>query len=135
MKLKEFNTETCVTPRIYNGVPCININVKVGLFRLNPEAQKLVNLQDGDQIVFLQDEEDPANWYLEKVKEKGFVLRMKETSGKGLVFNNIAVGRQIADSVAFTGNSGKCLIAGEATEFKKRQLWGVLTGTLKSGGK
>jgi hypothetical protein len=118
------------TTQSHTRVPCISINVKVGLFRLNPEAQKLVNLQDGDQIVFLQDEEDPANWYLEKVKEKGFVLRMKETAGKGLVFNNIAVGRQIAESVAFTGKSGKCLIAGEATEFKKRQLWGVITGTM-----
>jgi hypothetical protein len=130
MKLKEFNTETCVTTRAHTGVPCIGVNVKAGLFRLNPEAQQLVNLKDGDQVVFLQDEEDPANWYLEKVKEKGFVLRMKETSGKGLVFNNRAVAKEIAESVSFTGHSGKCLIAGEATEFKKRQLWGVITGTL-----
>lgn len=132
MKLKEFNAETCVNERKYFSVPSVAINMKTGLFRFNHEAVKLLELADGDQVMFLQDEGEPENWYVERVKDKGFVVRHKETVGKGVLFNNSQLARLIAESVLFTGLSGRCLIAGEPTEFKKRRLWGVLTATMKN---
>lgn len=132
MNLKEFTPDNCITGRSSSRVPSIGINTKVGMFRLNLEATELVGLKDGDQVKFHQDEDEPTNWYLEKVKEGGFVLRHKEAVGNGLLFNNMKLAKQIAESVSFTEKSGKCLLAGVPTQVNKRQLFGIITGTLRS---
>jgi hypothetical protein len=134
MKLKEFNAENTTTLRGagVNATPKIGLNTKVGLFNFNKPACELMGLKKGDQIIIHQDEEDPENWFLEKVKQKGFTLRDKENVTKGLLFNNTTLARAIGASVSFTGQSGRILIAGKPTEFEKRKLWGLLTSSLKN---
>lgn len=133
MKLKEFNANNCFSSkRRSEGAPCIAINVKVGLFRFNKPATELLGLDEGDQVLFHQDEEDPENWYIEKVDKNGFEVRIKAAIGKGVLFNNTALARQIFSSVLFNGLSGKCLLAGQPTEFKKRKLFGLITSNLRN---
>lgn len=132
MKLKEFNTDTCVvvkTPRVHPA--SLFLNTKTGLFRISKEAAELAGLKVGDHVLFHQDEDEPTDWYFEKAsaKQKAFALRGVK-SGLSLLFNNSVLARQIAESVAFKDTAGKCLIAGEPTEFKKRQLFGIITGSL-----
>lgn len=134
MKLKTF------TPKQYtntrgggrNSTPSLSINTKAGTIRMNMAAAKQMDLKDGSQVLFYQDETDPENWYLGEVEKDGFVLRERKAPNKGLMFNAAGLAREIAESVAFIETSGKCLVAGQATETSEGVLWGVLTSTLKN---
>jgi hypothetical protein len=130
MKLKEFNAENTISTR--TSAPVIGMNLKNGLFNINREVCDLIGLGDGDSVVFHQDQEDEQNWYLEKVKEKGFSVRKKENVTKGVIFNNTTLARAIAKSVAFEGASGRLLVAGKFTEFQRRKLWGIITTSLRN---
>jgi hypothetical protein len=129
MKLKEFNAENCVS--IKTGTSCISINIKTGLAAINKYAAQQMELKPEDMIVIHQDEEAPENWYLEKVKAKGFPLRKKDNVSAGLFFNNSALVKSIAESVNYKEKSGRLLIAGKPTKLDKRILWGLLTISLK----
>ncbi|MEJ7610646.1 MAG: hypothetical protein WKF88_05640 [Ferruginibacter sp.] len=133
MKLREYNSENTVSIR-GGGVktPSLSINQKAGLFSLNKEACALIGLTNEDKVIILQDEEETENWYLEKVKGNGFILREKENVSSGLLFNNTALVRSIAASVNFTDNGGRMLIAGSPTDLGKRKLWGLLTTGLRN---
>jgi hypothetical protein len=133
MKLKEFNVENTVSERYTPvQVPALGINVKSGLFRLNKAAAELIGAKVDELVVLHQDEEEPTDWYIEKVKEKGFKLRFKDNVGSGLFFNSAPLAKAIADSVEFNGKGGKVLVAGKPTDFQKRKLFGLLTGGLKN---
>jgi len=127
MKLKEFNAENTTTTR-GGGVktPAIGINLKTGLFNINKTACELMEIKLSDSIVILQDEEEKENWYIEKVKAKGFQLKEKANVTSGLLFNNTTMARAIAESIKFTGVSGKALVAGKPTIVDKRKLWGLI---------
>jgi hypothetical protein len=131
MKLKEFNTENCTGLRTRTSAPAITVDTKTGCNRINGAASELIGLSDGDQVKFHQDEDEEGDWYMEKVKDGGFELR-KGPAGSTLLFNNVKLSKKIAESVAFEGRSGKCLIAGKPTEFQKRKLFGVLTSGLRN---
>jgi hypothetical protein len=131
MKLKEFNADNCASAPGGKS-PTVALNTKTGLFRINKEACVLMDLSANDQIKFHQDEEEEGDWYIEKVKEGGFVLREKETITKGLIFCSSHLAKKIAESVSFSGQSGNCLVAGKPTEFQKRKLFGLLTATLRN---
>jgi hypothetical protein len=131
MKLKEFNPENCIGANPRSKAPSITIDTKIGCNRINGSACELMGLSEGDQIKLHQDEDEEADWYMEKVKDGGFTLR-KGPAGSSLLFNNTKLSKKIAESVAFEGRSGKCLIAGKPTEFQKRKLFGVLTSGLRN---
>lgn len=126
MKLKEFNTEN--TKARVDGLPSIGVNQTTGLFNINRFACEKIGLGNNDQVVFLQDEETPENWYLEKVKDKGFTCRIKENVTSGRLFNNVSIARQIGISVKIDG-SYRILIAGEPTKVGKRILHGLIVKT------
>jgi hypothetical protein len=132
MNLKTFTPDTVGSSMRKTKSPTIAINMKVGLFRINEPACELIGLKGGDYVVFHQEEGEEGNWYIEKVKGSGFEVREKETVGKGVLFNNTGLAKQIAASVAFEGTSGKVLVAGQPTVYEKRKLFGVLTGTLRN---
>lgn len=125
MKLKEFNSENTVTVR--SDKPSLHINTKTGLFNFSKAACDLLNIKDGDRIAFYQDEEEPTDWYIEKVTtEKGFPLRAKDNITKGLLFSNTTMARAIVFSVKEIV-SGKVAIATEPTKIGNRKLWALLT--------
>lgn len=129
MKLKEFNIENCGS-NVRSTLPAVSFDFKVGAARVNREACLLVGLKEGDQVKFHQDLEEPENWYLEKVKSGGFELR--KHAGPSLMFNSSRLAKRVAESVAFDGRSGRCLVAGQATVVEKRKLYGIITGRLRN---
>ncbi len=124
MKLKEFNEETCTQLR--STLPSLGINFKTGLFNFNKTACDLLGLKNNDQVIFLQDEDEPQCWYVEKVKSKGFMVREKSNVSTGVLFNNSNLAKQIKENVDADSKSARILIAGKATEAEKRKLWGLL---------
>lgn len=132
MKLKEFNTENLPVVSRRDTVPKLGIQAKTGIVIFNPPAIDLLQIKDGDTVVFHQDEEDKVNWYVEVVgnSPKGFKLRIKKPTNY-LMFNSTSLARRIFESVDFTGKSGSILIAGEPTVYeKKRKLHGLITVSL-----
>lgn len=121
MKLKEFNTENVKHERA--GTPSISVNCKAGLFSFSKAAAKLIGIKDKGQVVFLQDEDEKENWYLEVVKENGFEVRLKNSVTAGLFFNSCSLAHKVTGMA--TGNR-RYLIAGQPTIEKERTLWGLI---------
>lgn len=132
MNLKEYNpinSKPVATPRAHPA--SLRIDTKTGRFIFNKTASELIGLKDKCQIVILQDEQEPEDWYLEIVKVSGFVIRNRERQSE-YVFNNTVIARMIADSVGYTARNGRMLIAGKPTKIGDRLLWGILTINLKT---
>lgn len=125
MKLKEFNTENCVVVR--NTLPSVTIS-KIGLLNLNNAACELIKLKEGDQVVFHQDEENTDNFYIEKVTDKGFALRRKESISAGLIFNNSSLANTLIKAMNYHDDkkSYRIILAGQPTKFNKRTFYGLL---------
>lgn len=129
MKLKTFNATNVVMVRSFT--PGIGVNSKSGLFTINRAACDEIGLKEGDFIQFLQDEEEPENWFIEKVKDTGFQLRGKGDEKSALSFNNTTMVRKIFDSVAYVKEAGRLLL-GEPVKFEKRTLRTLITLCLKN---
>lgn len=74
-----FNTYNAVsaphTPNRTSGAATLNMTIN-GSFSLSSKAQVLLDLKEGDKVVFLQDADYPTDWYIKKTTDKdGFVLR------------------------------------------------------------
>lgn len=121
MKLREFNAENTRNTR--SGSPAIGVNQKTGIFNCNKLAAEKLHLKNNDQVAFHQDEDAPENWYIEKVKTGGFVVRTKDEGP--ILFNNSALARQIGEALSISG-SYRMLVAGEPTKVEKRNLYGLL---------
>jgi hypothetical protein len=82
MKLKKYDASVQSTR---TGEPRISFDDK-GVIRINKTAVQAIGLKAGDKVSFLQDEENPTDWYLSKDKD-GFPTRDVNDSG-GLVINS-----------------------------------------------
>lgn len=123
MKLKEFNIEN-TSAATKRGTPKLSI-YKSGMLVFNKYASEQLKLEAGKQIKLHQDEEDETCWYLELVKDKGFLLKTGTGGNKGgFAFASSALARQITESL---DGGGSMLIAGKPTDFKGRTLWGLLS--------
>jgi hypothetical protein len=129
MKLKTYNTTNIQTLSNQLRKPYLQVNTTTGLFNINKEAAELIGAGDGDQIQFHQDEDEPLDWYIEKVKKDGFVIRFKENVGKGFLFNSSKLARKIFDSVNCTEKSGRIFIGEEIIEGKQK-LFTLVTAHL-----
>jgi hypothetical protein len=118
MRLKEFNLVSKYT----HTRPSVGVDAKRGKWNLNVLATRLIGLEPGDQVQILQDEDDPDNWYMEKVADGGFPLRSGDKKNGGLVFNNRGVARAINDELPYC----RILIAGERTIVEGRTIWGLI---------
>lgn len=125
MKLKTFNIDT--TPSIKTYKPCLSINLKTGLFALNPAAQDKFQLKANSTVSFHQDEDEPGNWYLEFGAKNGFKLRKAGNNGT-LFFNSRPLAIKIAESVE--AESGGRVFFGEEVKHGKIELVTLLTVSL-----
>lgn len=103
MKLKSFNPQSVPNLRAGSDIPTVSLNYSSGVMTFNKGACEFLKLKKGDQVVIHQDEEEPQDWYIQKVPEGGFELRGKTTEEfpLALAFNNATLIRQIIDSVAY----------------------------------
>lgn len=127
MKLKSFNPEVLPATTGRQFTPFVSIHMKSGMFGINGVACEIIGLKKGDLVEVYQDEEDPENWYLAKVKEGGWTLSQKYNS-TGLFFCNKQLCVLIIDSVgAELSKPGVRLpLAGEPTKLGKQTLFGIL---------
>jgi len=129
MKLETFNTENVQNQR--SGTPMIGVNHLSGTIRFNPAAVEKIGLVK-DMMIFLHhDKDNPGDWYLEIVKEKGFLLRKKSITGeKGLVTQSCKLVRKIFETVKYNGKSGNIGIGAEPLKVDKLKLWPLITAKL-----
>jgi hypothetical protein len=78
MKLKTFNRKDC-NMGANEKRPLIGFE-KTGIIRLNRKLCEALNIEIGDKINILQDQESPRDWYIELTKaEHGLVMRKHNT--------------------------------------------------------
>ncbi|HMO32333.1 MAG TPA: hypothetical protein PKE63_02855 [Lacibacter sp.] len=130
MKLKVFNMGTVRNQQRTAKIPFVQVNAKAGVFTINRAAAELIGVTDGDQVQFLQDEEDPAAWYIEKVKTGGFTIRFKESAG--LLFNSTELARIIFESVNCKYKSGRMLLGDRVNSLKGRIMFTLVTASLNA---
>jgi hypothetical protein len=118
MRLKQFNSSS----RYKHTLPSIGVDAKRGKWKLNGVGSKLIGLQPGDEVQILQDQDEPGNWYIEKVIDNGFKVRADDKLGLGVVFNNRGLARAINDELPYC----RILIAGEPTIVEGRTIWGLI---------
>jgi hypothetical protein len=93
MKLKEFSTSSTM---VLNGLPTVTFS-KVGLITFSRVAVHGTGLEAGDKLVFLQDEENPGDWYMKRSTTlAGTVLR--PGPGGALCCNFVEVARKVLES-------------------------------------
>lgn len=131
MKLKAFNSETCVSVRTRTTKASIGINTKTGFCRINKIFCEKVGIKNGDKISFHQDEEAKEDWFLLVNDPMGFEVRERKTISGGLVFGNTTLVRKITESVAFEGLSGQVLLASEPIIEDEKKYWPLITASLK----
>ncbi len=128
MKLKTFNAETVVkSPR---KKPFVYMNRKTGVISINRAAAVLTKIEAGDQIQFLQDEDDPESWYIEKVTNNGFQTR-HNSNKNAIVTNSSGVINSIFASMGYDATSGRVFI-GEYIKAGERIIHTLITASLKS---
>lgn len=93
----------------------------------------MLNLKHGDNISFAYDEEE-EQWYVFKSKKDGWKLRQKDEESRYLSFNNVAICKKIADSVAYEGKSGRLPFGTEKVIIDKitQDAWPLITAGLKN---
>lgn len=128
MKLKTFNnTNTFLSNNRIS--PVININQSNGLVGISQGACEQIGVAAGDQVVFHQDEESPMDWYIQKVKEGGIVLKPKT---KGCSIHRKALALEIMKTLEIKKQAITLLLAGKPVELeKKEKMWGLLVTGLK----
>jgi hypothetical protein len=127
MPLKFFNAETTPNLRKATKPPDIAISYKGGGFRINRPMCEFLGIAQEDQLEFAQDEENEQNWYVAKVKEKGFELKERKSTSGGLVFNNTSLAHTMLKSAKIPdGAPGKIIVTA-----KPLKLQGMLLYPLK----
>lgn len=116
MAMTQYNALNSASQR--RGTPSISINLKAGLFGINKDACALLEINEGDQLSFFNDEENTDTWCVAKVEENGFVARSTKDGKVGLFFNNTFLARTIAESIGFDGTSGRMPLVAEYEELE-----------------
>lgn len=127
LKLKQFNPENTIAVR--SGLPTINF--VSGCMTLSPSACELLQVKDGDGIVFHQDENEPQDWYISK-SNNGFKLRPK-TGTACLCTNSVGIKQSIFKSVNCTKTTHTFLIGADAQLVGDRaKVFPIITSTAKN---
>ena len=133
MRLQSFNPTT-LPGFTYAGKATIGMNFKNGLFNFSKMAIERLKLSNGSNVEFHQDEDDPANWYIEvhlqDSTSNGFTLR-KGKERSILFFNHSHLARLIRDCFEHDTDpsSAKFRIADEPIDFEGRQFYGIIITT------
>lgn len=132
MKLKTFNPLTTPVARgQHTKAPSIHVNIKTGLFTLNKTAAELIGVIDGNMVQIHQNEDDPQEWFIEKVKKDGFIVRANSKEGIvfSYLFNNATIARMIFQAMKTDKTSGR-VIVGEEVKVDGHKLFTLVTASL-----
>jgi hypothetical protein len=119
MKLKTYNPENTGDQTI----PLLSINLN-GVFRLNKAAIDLLKLDDGEKILFHQDDEEPEDWYISKDKDNGFTFNAEKSRPNR--YSRITNLHRIFKE-CFETNVFKFYISKEPVKVEKNNLYPIIT--------
>jgi hypothetical protein len=108
MPIRRYNERTVPKRSVYSDSPQISLSLNTGKIWFNPFAKSLLNVEEGDQVEFVNDP-DADRWYVAKVQKNGFVLKAKKDS-MSAEFSRTTLIKVIFDSISFTGNYGSVTI-------------------------
>lgn len=131
MKLQSFNPDT-LPGYIRTGRATLGVNFKTGLFNFSKSAVELLNIGAGSCIELHQDEENPADWYIQVATAgNGFALR--ESKDKDLLFlNHTGLAKLIKDCFEHEDvdpRSASFGISAEPIEHEDSKLYGIIITT------
>lgn len=126
MKLKSFNAHNAASSK-YSRLPSVNIGYTSGIIYFNESAKQLTNIKAGDKIEFLQDEDNPKDWYLAK-SENGFEVRDKKKS-KGVLVQSSKIVKELLHSIDVYKPA--TMRIAEAIPFDGRKLFPIITKSAK----
>lgn len=111
----------------------LQMSIKNGVINFSPMLLAMMDINIGSRINFLQDEENPTNWYLCKATSSGFELRGKNTSSSNCVavLQCIPLVRKIFNSIDFLKNTGKCLVGTEPININGIPHYEIITASFK----
>ena len=132
MKLETFNPEKL--PNMKTSIPLILMSSTSGTINFNVSACEKLGLKQDMQIQLLHDAENPGDWYLEIVKENGFLLREKKIPNPAIkssvLTQSTKLVRKIFETVEYLGTSGHVTIATDPIKADKKTLWPLITAKL-----
>lgn len=128
MKLKQFNRQT-VVKGCKDKKPFLSMQTRNGVVSMSKGAATLLGVGRDDMVQIIQDEDNPTEFYIEKVDSDGFLLRSYDNH-QALCFNCAEVVRAIIRSR--NGSDGyQRLPIGESVELEGRTLWTIITAAIK----
>jgi hypothetical protein len=130
MKLKQFNQSNLqMLPRATEAT--VRISASAGLISFSIRAIAEMKLSSEDKLNFIQDEESPTDWYVEKTKDRnGIPVRTRDNR---VEFNNSRLAILILASVKSKMPFGKEVksagfrIKTKPVEVEGRELYLILT--------
>lgn len=124
MKLKIFDEENC-RPSAKEHSPFISINTK-GHFWFNVQACELLKIGEHDNVIFLQDEEDLLNWYVQKTDGRGFEIKRNDLKKTGLMFRNASLAKKIFRSLEHTDGTIRIAVSEKPTIHQGETFHGLI---------
>lgn len=107
--------------------PTLSIG-RTGGFSLNKAAVDMLKAKQGSSLAFLQDENNPSDWYIRFVGANGFELRI-DSKGSAL-FNSAMLKQKLFDSIEYTEASGAMSLAEQIEGPDGKAMWPVLTSSI-----
>lgn len=124
MKLKRFDPISTPSPR--DNKPRIGVS-NTGVWRANKQAGDMLKLKTGSQMLMLQDEKEPTNWYLAPVKSGGFPVYSKDNA---FFWSSQVTKKSLMASLEVEHPSGSMLLGSEPTKHDGLLLYPLITSTL-----
>lgn len=128
MNLNQLNRETVKSIR--RGKSSLIIS-KAGSFTFSKNAVKNLLLQDGDYIEFIQDVDNPKDFYITKSNKKnGYKLRRHSSLMSAISFNSVAIASLIFKSLHISGKKSiSCLVSPEPIIENGNKIWAIITSS------
>ncbi len=99
-----------------------------GAFVFNPTATSLLKAKDGSQLVFLQDENSPSDWYVRFVGKDGFEVRL-DKGGRALI-NSAVLKEKLFESIGYTYESGTMHVGEQLEGPDGKAMWPLITSSI-----
>lgn len=112
MKFKVYNALNSKAAK--QGSAYIRFHGKTGTCTISKEAAERLALKAANQVIVVQDEASPRDWYMAKTEEDGFVLRTMKDSG-ALAFNCTKIAQDVISSCKHEEVSIRCNVGGVQT--------------------
>lgn len=123
MKLKKFTPSKCTGRR--STTRTVSFNKRNGYIFVNQATQKDLDIKESDKITFVQDEENPKEWFLMK-SDDGFTIKRSSASGS-LYTMSKEVANNVIRSLEILDNAVRVMISDQAIMYEGQKLYPLVT--------